>query len=283
MCRTTPSHSTLRALVAAAAVLALLPLSSGTALASTGQQVYESMCQACHTIGRGRLIGPDLRGMSERRSEEWLFEFIRGSQAMVAAGDPEAVAIFEEYGTVMPDWPLTDEQLQAVIAYSDVAEAGPPLFELPELTPEHVATGGALFEGSQRLSAGGPPCNSCHDVASDAVIAGGVLAASLTDVVQRLNGAGRVGAIIQSRPFPVMQRAYEGRDLTDDEIIALVAFLEDTQARSAQMQPRDYGIGLFVSGVVGTIFLLGLYSLLWGGRKRESVNQAIFDRQVKSI
>ncbi len=64
---------------------------------------------------------------------------------------------------------------------------------------------------------------------------------------------------------------------------ALVAFLEDTQARSAQMQPRDYGIGLFVSGVVGTIFLLGLYSLLWGGRKRESVNQAIFDRQVKSI
>ena len=47
-------------------------------------------------------------------------------------------------------------------------------------------------------------------------------------------------------------------------------------------QPRDYGIKLFGAGVVGVIILLGLYSLMWRGRLRGSVNQAIYDRQISS-
>jgi hypothetical protein len=119
-------------------------------------------------------------------------------------------------------------------------------------------------------------------VTNDAVIGGGVLAAELTSVFSRLGGA-TVRAILGSPPFPVMQRAYRDKALTDDEVVALVGFLEQADAEQAFHQPRDYGPKLFGAGVVGAAILLVLYSLLWGGRRKGSVNQAIYDRQVKSI
>jgi hypothetical protein len=132
------------------------------------------------------------------------------------------------------------------------------------------------------LSNGGPACNSCHDVTNDAVIGGGILAKELTTVFSRLGGPG-VRAILGSPPFPVMQRAYEDDPLTESEVKALVGFLEQADRDKSLQQPRDYGMGLFASGVAGSGILLGIYSLLWRRRKRKSVNQSIYDRQVKSI
>ena len=79
-----------------------------------------------------------------------------------------------------------------------------------------------------------------------------------------------------------MQEAYEDEPLTESEVKALVGFLEQADSEKSLQQPRDYGVGLFASGVVGSGILLGLYSLLWRRRKRSSVNQSIYDRQVKS-
>ena len=58
-----------------------------------GEQVFNTTCFACHTIGGGRLIGPDLAGVHEKRSQEWLEKFIKSSQSMINAGDTEAVAL----------------------------------------------------------------------------------------------------------------------------------------------------------------------------------------------
>jgi hypothetical protein len=79
-----------------------------------------------------------------------------------------------------------------------------------------------------------------------------------------------------------MQRAYQDTPLTDAEVAALVGFLERADEEQALHQPRDYGIKLFGAGVVGVIILLGIYSLLWRGRLKGSVNQAIYDRQISS-
>ena len=32
-----------------------------------GQQTFQSVCVSCHTIGKGKLVGPDLAGVTERR------------------------------------------------------------------------------------------------------------------------------------------------------------------------------------------------------------------------
>ena len=267
-------------------VVASALLNPAVARGKSGEEIFfQSGCNACHTIGGGRLIGPDLLGVSDRRSEDWLVEFVQHSQAMVNAGDPIAVKLFEEHNKVMmPDQPLTKADILAVVEYAKTSRVvGTKPAEAPvALTEEDIVLGQDLFEGTVRLSHGGPACNSCHDVTNDAVIGGGILAKELTSVFSRLGGAG-VRAILGSPPFPVMQEAYKDKPLTEPEVRALVGFLQRADSEKALHQPRDYGVGLFTSGAVGSGILLGLYSLLWRRRKRSSVNQSIYDRQVKSI
>jgi mono/diheme cytochrome c family protein len=251
---------------------------------SSGQTLYETRCAVCHTIGGGRLVGPDLQGIDERRSEAWLIAFVQHSQQMVAAGDPDAVAIFEEYNQIMmPDQPLYDEEIREILTYirgaAPTAPAQQPVVE--EATEELILLGQELFQGKTRFTNGGPTCNACHEVTNDAVIGGGVLARDLTTVFSRLGGPG-VQAILANPPFPIMQRAYQGMSLTDDEVVALVGFLQRADEEQALHQPRDYGRNLFFAGAAGTAVLLGLYSLAWSGRLKRSVNQSIYDRQVKS-
>lgn len=267
----------------------LIPSSGAQAAqAEQGQETFQQLCAMCHTVGGGRLVGPDLQSVGERRSEEWIIGFVQHSQQVIQSGDADAVALFEEFGgMMMPDQPLTDDQIRAVIAYIGSVEAGggaDPSVSTPApqaATEEQVTQGQNLFQGTTRLANGGPTCNSCHDVTNDAVIGGGILALELTTAFSKLGGAG-VRAILGSPPFPVMQRAYLDKPLTDEEVASLVAFLERADAEQALHQPRDYGIKLFGSGLLGAVLLLGFYSLAWRGRRPRSVNQKIFDRQVKS-
>jgi cytochrome c2 len=240
----------------------------------------------CHTIGGGVLVGPDLHGVAERRSEGWIISFVQSSQELVKAGDPDAVALFEEFKIGMPDQPLPDDEILAVIEYirsapsaggaatgtADVMEAA---------TEEQILLGQELFQGTTRLANAGAACNSCHEVRNDAVIGGGVLAPELTTVISRLSGRG-VRAILGRPPYPVMRRAYLTRPLAEEEITALVGFLQQADADQALYQPRAYGIKLFFAGIAGTALLLLLYTLIWRRRSKGSVNQAIFDRQVRS-
>ncbi len=249
-----------------------------------GQKNFQTLCSVCHTIGRGRLVGPDLQGVSERRSEGWIIRFVQHSQELVAAGDPDAVALFQEFNRIpMPDQPLSDEEIRGIIGY--IRGAGSTVAVQPAVQEgakeEQILLGQQLFQGNARFARGGPTCNSCHEVTNDAVIGGGLLARELTTVFSRLGGPG-VRAILGSPPFPVMQRAYANKPLTDEEVVALVGFLQRADEQHAFHQPRDYGPKLFASGVVGTAILLGLCSLVWRGRLKGSVNQAIYDRQIKS-
>ena len=258
--------------------------------AESGQEIFQGQCVACHTIGSGRLVGPDLAGVTERRTQTWLTRFIQSSQSLVKSGDADAVAIVEEYsGMIMPDFPLTEAQITQVLGYitesNAVAVADERSDEEPAATEplsmEHVLKGQELFQGTTRFANGGPSCNACHDVKHDAVIGGGILAAELTTVFSRMGGSG-VGAILGQAPFPVMQAAYKNNSLTDDEITYLVAFLQDADEHHLLQQPRDYGMGLFASGAVGAGVMYLLFAFIWRGRKRGTVYQEIYDRQIKS-
>lgn len=258
----------------------------------TGEQLFQASCSVCHTIGGGRLVGPDLAGINERRSPDWLEAFVKSSKSLIESGDAEAVAVFEEFGGItMPDSPLSSAQITQILGYIEAQDSSAPAVaediavEAPEpeeeLSMEHVLMGQELFQGTDRFRNGGPSCNACHDVKNDAVIGGGILAAELTTVFSRMGGTG-VGAILGQAPFPVMQIAYENNPLTDDEITYLVAFLQHADEQHLFQQPRDYGIGLFASGTVGAGVLYLLFAFVWRGRKSGSVNQEIYDRQIKS-
>ena len=262
----------------------LLASASGRAEGQDGAQIFKNTCQACHSIGGGRIVGPDLAGVSERRDEAWLISFVQHSRAVIKSGDSTAVALAAEYqGLSMPDWPLSDAEVRAVLAYIAATTASAPATAPATAQPitGDPELGRLLFQGNTRFANGGPSCNSCHNVAHEDVIGGGVLAKDLTTVFSRLGGQG-VRAVVGSPPFPVMQRAFQDRPLTEQEVNALVAFLEQTDVKASLHQPLDYGIRLFVAGVLGATLLLGLYSLAWRKRKRAAVNAAIYKRQVRS-
>jgi cytochrome c551/c552 len=82
-----------------------------------GKQLFTKNCGACHKIGM-RLVGPDLKNISEKREHDWLVNFIRSSQTMIKEGDELAIAIFNEYNQIpMPDQNLTDEEIDDILAY----------------------------------------------------------------------------------------------------------------------------------------------------------------------
>ncbi len=154
----------------------------------------------------------------------------------------------------------------------EAAKAGPTAVAP---TPALIRQGQDLFLGVRRFEAGGPACNSCHNVVNDAVIGGGTLAADLTESFGRFGADGIVETLPRKgsqSPFPVMQVAFQGRDITAEEGQALAAFLQDVYVRRASQKPNDLGGRMLFAGVTGVSFLLLLFYLIGRRRKRRSVN-----------
>lgn len=101
------------------AIFLNVSLQSRQALAQPdGAKLFKSNCTSCHSVGENKVVGPGLKNIHQKRSEDWLVKWIKNSQAMVKAGDPDAVKIFEEYNKVpMPAFGFSDEETKAVIAY----------------------------------------------------------------------------------------------------------------------------------------------------------------------
>ena len=74
-------------------------------------------CTACHTIGKGKSSGPDLLGVTERRTPEWLKQWIKAPESMLGS-DSIANALLAEYkGVKMPNLHLSDADVDALISY----------------------------------------------------------------------------------------------------------------------------------------------------------------------
>lgn len=117
------------------------------AQAQEGKELF-TVCAACHTIGGGKLIGPDLKGVTERRDEAWLIKFIQNSQAMVQAGDEIAVKLFAEYNNIpMPSNNLSDEQVKTLLSYiKNFESGGAPAKVVEEVTEEKVHSSETTYE-----------------------------------------------------------------------------------------------------------------------------------------
>lgn len=83
-----------------------------------GQEIFEDQCSACHTIGKGNLVGPDLAGVTSRRDESWLIRQIKEPDVLIEEKDPIALKLLADAEDVpMPPPDLNDDQVLAVVAY----------------------------------------------------------------------------------------------------------------------------------------------------------------------
>ena len=85
-----------------------------------GQYTFKNHCAACHTIGRGDRLGPDLHGVATTRDREWLTRFIVNPEQVRATGDPIALALRAKYQqVVMPSLDLGPVDAALLIDYID--------------------------------------------------------------------------------------------------------------------------------------------------------------------
>jgi hypothetical protein len=95
----------------------------------TGKELYRNYCASCHSRDmRSAGTGPALGGAEEMwDSRENLYAWIRNSQAMIAAGHPRAVELWNTYKHIMTAFPnLTDDEIESILVYiNDVYTAVP--------------------------------------------------------------------------------------------------------------------------------------------------------------
>jgi len=83
-----------------------------------GAYLFATRCAACHTIGNGDKIGPDLLGVTSVRDLNWLRRTISEPDKLLAEKDPIATALFKQYKEVqMPRLGLAEADVNVLIDF----------------------------------------------------------------------------------------------------------------------------------------------------------------------
>jgi nitrite reductase (NO-forming) len=86
---------------------------------------FESKCFACHSMGHGKKLGPDLAGVTKRRSDDWLARWLKSPEKMLQT-DADAKAMLKEYNNIpMPNQNLTDAEVRQYLKYFKWYDAQP--------------------------------------------------------------------------------------------------------------------------------------------------------------
>jgi cytochrome c2 len=208
---------------------------------------FGKRCTACHTYGKGIKVGPDLKGVTDRRKRDWLLKFIHGSSAVIKSGDPVATALFSEFKQQrMPDWvDLSDKQINDILDYISIG--GPDIKPLDErdaaaAAPADLEKGRRLFYGEARLKYGAQACATCHSVQG---IRSGSLGPNLTDAYLRYQDKA-LTLFLRQPCFRWDTGASEALYLTATESFALKAFLRNAalqQRNQASLSSRERAAG----------------------------------------
>ena len=236
---------------------------------------FQQNCTSCHTIGGGRITGPDLKDVTKQKDRAWLEHFIQNPKGVIDGGDPFALQLQQDArGVVMPTVAgMTPQMANALLdlieAESKLSKsrfAGVSISDRP-FTSYDVAIGTEFFSGTRKLSQGGPPCISCHTLGTIGALGGGRLGPDLTRVYERLGGRKAAGAWLSAPATSTMQAVFRQHPLQSEEILPLLSVFEDASRRS---QPADTGtqVNFFMAGFTGAALTLLLMGWIWQNRLR---------------
>jgi cytochrome c553 len=97
-------------------IILLLPIKHAVS-SDVGEEIFQSNCTGCHTIGKGNSVGPDLSGVTIRREENWLIRQIKDPDGLVEEKDPVALQLLKEFNMPMVALGLSDEEIKEIILY----------------------------------------------------------------------------------------------------------------------------------------------------------------------
>lgn len=258
-----------------AASIALSLIATAAIAADEAASYFRQNCMSCHTIGGGRITGPDLKDVAQRKDRQWLARFIENPKQFLDGGDPYAAKLKEEArGVMMPPIPgITIDRANSLldlIAAESLLEksqfAGLSIGDQP-FTHADIVAGLNIFLGTKRLQNGGPACISCHTIIDVGGLGGGQLGPDLTKVYERLQGRKALASWLQSPATAMMRPVYLDKALSNDEIVSLVAFLENSAEKPVGPSETPE-VGFFLLGMVGAVFGIVGADVVWRKRFR---------------
>jgi cytochrome c len=91
------------------------------ALAARGEELFRMKCMACHRLEE-RYVGPALRGVTVRRTPEFVMNMMLNPGEMVRR-HPVGRAMLAAHFTEMPSQNLTEEEARALLEYLRAQDA----------------------------------------------------------------------------------------------------------------------------------------------------------------
>lgn len=85
-------------------------------LAENGNKVYAVKCSSCHKTTEEKLVGPGWKGVTSRRSADWILNFITNTDEMITK-DPAAQAQLEICLVRMPNQNLSDDDAKGLYEF----------------------------------------------------------------------------------------------------------------------------------------------------------------------
>jgi cytochrome c2 len=271
-------------------ILGLLVLVPASNFAQETADFFKMNCMSCHTIGGGRLAGPDLKDVTKRKDRAWLIKFIQDPKAMIDAGDTYALELLKEYkGTLMPTIPgITKARAEALLNLIDEESklekskfVGVRLSDRP-FTQKDIDIGRDIFIGKVTLINGGPACYSCHTVHGIGGLGGGTLAPDLTTVFERYEGRKTLEAWLSAPATPTMQSVYKNYPIDSEEILPIVAYFQYTLQRN----PEDTStarLNFILFGLGGALIVLVIFDVIWNKRFRAVRRPMVLSKKMESV
>lgn len=252
-------------------VLAVLFLQASV-FSFDASETFDKKCSSCHSIGGGDDVGPDLKGVNERRDKKWIVRFIQESQTIVQSGDAVAVELFNKFRQKkMPDQDLTEAEITQLLEFikgggAGVAKSSENKTAL-KATADEIDKGAKLFSGGIKLTNGGPQCITCHSAGEMTYLGGGSLGPDLTQAYSNYNDAG-LSKVLTKITFPTMAEIYASKSLTPEEVYQLKAFLYTVD--KAGPVTAGYQKKFIFLGFIGLFAGLGVIDFSWRSRRKKS-------------
>ena len=85
-------------------------------MVASGKGVYDVKCASCHKLTDEKLVGPGWKGVTDRRTPEWIMNFVTNVDEMIEK-DPAAQKMLEECLVRMPNQNLSAADARATLEF----------------------------------------------------------------------------------------------------------------------------------------------------------------------
>jgi mono/diheme cytochrome c family protein len=203
-----------------------------------GEQIFKNNCSTCHAVTDEVVVGPGLKGISQRRPIDWIVKWVHNPQAVIASGDKYAVDLYNKFNKAqMTAYPgYSEAQIKSVIAYIDAQGVAPAAGAAP-------AAGGAVAAAP----AAGASNGGMMEYIMIALLAVMVLVlVALLSIVSSLTKLSTITPdSAEAQGIPLLQRIAEnGKKLTTSSAFKTGAALLITLLIGKATIDAAYGIGI---------------------------------------